>query len=53
MRLQVLKVISLVKAAKGELVTLVEQTNGEWWLVRTKDGEQGYAYSRYYKHKSL
>lgn len=35
------------KAAKGELVTLVEQTNGEWWLVRTKDGEQGYAYSRY------
>ncbi|WP_407483419.1 SH3 domain-containing protein [Elizabethkingia meningoseptica] len=35
------------KAAKGELVTLVEQTNGEWWLVKTKDGVQGYAYSRY------
>lgn len=37
------------KAAKGEVVTLVEQTSGEWWKVKTKDGEEGYAYSRYLK----
>ncbi|NAW50460.1 SH3 domain-containing protein [Elizabethkingia argentiflava] len=39
----------LARVAKGELVTLVEQTSGEWWLVKTKDGIQGYAYSRYLK----
>lgn len=37
------------KAAKGEVVTLVEQTSGEWWKISTKDGEVGYAYSRYLK----
>ena len=37
------------KAAKGEIVTLVEQTSGEWWKVSTKDGKEGYAYSRYLK----
>ena len=37
------------KAAKGEIVTLVEQTSVEWWKVSTKDGEEGYAYSRYLK----
>ena len=37
------------KAAKGETVTLVEQTSAEWWKVRTADGEEGYAYSRYLK----
>ena len=37
------------KAAKDEIVTLVEQTSGEWWKVSTKDGEEGYAYSRYLK----
>ena len=37
------------KAAKGEIVTLVEQTSGEWWKVSTKDGEEGYAYYRYLK----
>ena len=37
------------KAAKGEIVTLVEQTSGECWKVSTKDGEEGYAYSRYLK----
>ena len=35
------------KAAKGESVTLVEQTSDDWWKVRTADGEEGYAYSRY------
>ena len=37
------------KAAKGEVVTLVEQSSGEWWKISTKDGEEGYAYSRYLK----
>ena len=35
------------KAAHGEIVTLVSQTNNEWWLVRTDAGEEGYAYTRY------
>lgn len=35
------------KAAKGESVTLVEQTSDEWWKVKTSDGEEGYAYARY------
>ena len=35
------------KAAKGESVTLVEQTSEDWWKVKTADGEEGYAYSRY------
>lgn len=37
------------KAAKGEMVTLVEQTSDDWWRIRTKDGEEGYAYARYLK----
>jgi uncharacterized protein YgiM (DUF1202 family) len=35
------------KAAHHEIVTLVSQTNDQWWLVRTKDGEEGYAYAEY------
>ena len=35
------------KAAKGESVTLVEQTADDWWKVKTADGEEGYAYARY------
>lgn len=35
------------KAAKGESVTLVEQTSDDWWKIKTADGEEGYAYSRY------
>lgn len=35
------------KAAKGETVTLVEQSSDEWWRIRTADGEEGYAYARY------
>lgn len=37
------------KAAKGETVTLVEQTSDDWWKIKTADGEEGYAYSRYLK----
>lgn len=35
------------KAAKGESVTLVEQSSDDWWKIRTADGEEGYAYARY------
>ncbi len=35
------------KAAHGEIITLVSQSNQQWWMVRTKDGEEGYAYSKY------
>ena len=35
------------KAAKGETVTVINQTNGQWWLVRSKDGEEGYAHAQY------
>ena len=35
------------KAAHGEEITLVSRTNDQWWLVRTKDGEEGYAYAQY------
>jgi uncharacterized protein YgiM (DUF1202 family) len=35
------------KAAKGSSVTLVEQTSDDWWKVKTEDGQEGYAYSRY------
>jgi uncharacterized protein YgiM (DUF1202 family) len=35
------------KAAHGEVITLVSQTNPQWWLVRTDDGEEGYAFTQY------
>lgn len=35
------------KAAKGATVSLVEQTNDDWWKVKTTDGTEGYAYARY------
>ncbi len=35
------------KAAHHEMVTLVSKTNDQWWLVRTADGEEGYAYAEY------
>ena len=35
------------KAAHHEMVTLVSRTNDQWWLVRTADGEEGYAYAEY------
>ena len=35
------------KAAHGETVTVVNKSNEQWWLVRTKDGEEGYAYAQY------
>lgn len=35
------------KAAKGEIITLINRSNDQWWLVRTVDGEEGYSYARY------
>jgi uncharacterized protein YgiM (DUF1202 family) len=35
------------KAAHGGTVTLVEQTNSEWWKVKNEDGVEGFAYARY------
>ncbi len=35
------------KAAKDEIITLISQANDLWSSVRTKDGEEGYAYSQY------
>ena len=35
------------KAAHGEVITLVSRSNDQWWLVRTEDGEEGYAYAQY------
>lgn len=35
------------KAAHHEIVTVVSQSSDLWWLVRTDDGEEGYAYAQY------
>lgn len=35
------------KAAHHEIVTLVSRSSDQWWLVRTDDGEEGYAYAEY------
>jgi uncharacterized protein YgiM (DUF1202 family) len=35
------------KAKHGEIVTFVSKQNDQWWLVKTKDGEEGYAFSTY------
>ncbi|MBC7650388.1 MAG: SH3 domain-containing protein, partial [Deinococcales bacterium] len=31
----------------GEIVTFVRKENDQWWLVKTKDGEEGYSFSTY------
>jgi uncharacterized protein YgiM (DUF1202 family) len=35
------------KAAHNELVTVLNQTNQQWWLIKTDKGEEGYAYAQY------
>ena len=35
------------KAAHHSMVTLVSKTNDQWWLIRTDQGEEGYAYAQY------
>ena len=34
-------------AGHGEIVSLVSQSNDQWWLVRTDAGEEGYAFAQY------
>ncbi len=35
------------KAAHHEIVTLVNKSSDQWWLIRTDGGAEGYAYSQY------
>ena len=35
------------KAAHNEIVTVLNQTNQQWWLIKTDNGEEGYAFSQY------
>ena len=35
------------KAAHDEIITLVNKSNDLGWLVRPKDGEEGYCYAQY------
>ena len=35
------------KAAHNSTVTLINKTNDQWWLVRSAEGEEGYAYAQY------
>lgn len=35
------------KVAKGEVITLLSRANSQWWLVRLKNGEEGYCYAQY------
>ncbi|MEO6165873.1 MAG: SH3 domain-containing protein [Chitinophagales bacterium] len=35
------------KAAHHEIVTLISKSSDQWWLIRTDDGEEGYAYAQY------
>jgi Bacterial SH3 domain len=35
------------KAAHDEIVNVISQQNELWWLIRTNDGEEGYAYAQY------
>ena len=35
------------KAAHGEIVTLQNKTNEQWWLIKTDAGVEGYAYAQY------
>ncbi len=37
------------KAAHNEMVSLISKTNDQWWLIRTDDGVEGYAFSQYLK----
>lgn len=35
------------KAAHNEIVTLQSKTNDQWWLIKTDEGVEGYAYMQY------
>ena len=35
------------KAAHHEVVTVLNQTSNQWWLIKTDRGEEGYAHAQY------
>ena len=35
------------KASHDEIITLVNKSNDQWWLVRTDANKEGYAYAQY------
>lgn len=35
------------KAAHNEMVTVLNQTNSQWWLIKTDKGAEGYVYAQY------
>jgi len=35
------------KAGHNEMVTILNQTNQQWWLIKTDKGVEGYAHSQY------
>lgn len=35
------------KAAHDAIVTLLSKPNDQWWLIKTDDGAEGYAYAQY------
>jgi uncharacterized protein YgiM (DUF1202 family) len=37
------------KAAHGDTVTLISKQSDQWWLIKTKNGDEGYAYAQYLK----
>jgi len=37
----------VAKAAHNEIVTLLNKTNDQWWLIKTDKGIEGYAYTQY------
>lgn len=37
------------KAGHADFVTLISKTNDQWWLIKNKDGVEGYAYAQYLK----
>ena len=35
------------RAVRNSEITLISQSNEQWWLVRNAKGEEGYAYAKY------
>lgn len=35
------------KAARHEVVTLIGKENDQWWIIKTDQDKQGYAYTQY------
>ncbi len=35
------------RAVRNDIISLISQSNEQWWLVRTDKGDEGYAYAKY------